>query len=116
MPDQQPSLTEWLEAKKKLEDKLEAAGVVYEEYGELWALLDVVTGADLESIRAKQFEQDARDLCIDIKASSEKNVARVSDFLRKFAVHLVGQVIPDQGKGKLEERVDTLVALSSGIE
>jgi hypothetical protein len=105
MPEVQPTMPEWLQAKRQLEQKLKDAGITEEQYIELFGLLDTVTGADPEQIRNQQFQNDARDLCVEVQAAY-KNASKGSAFLRRFAVHVARCLLPEQER--IEELVDSI--------
>ena len=117
MPETQPTMPEWLDAKRQLEQKLKDAGITEEHYIELFSLLDTVTGAEPEQIRNSQFrEQAARQLCIEAKASpTEKNLYAVSKFLRQFAEHCAQHLFPDLEQEQLRQRVDTISDLEEEV-
>jgi hypothetical protein len=111
MPETQPTMSEWLQAKQQLEAKLKASGISAEQYIELWSLLDTVTGADPEQIRSSQFQNDARDLCVEIQAAY-KNAPKASAFLRRFAEHVARSLLPEQEA--IKERVDGIPEMFQG--
>lgn len=110
--NQHTDLTDWLAAKHTLQQKLKTAGISEEAYSELSDLLNIVTGTDLEAARAAQFRDDAHDLCIQIKAASEKNIVQASAFLRLFATYIAGKLLPDLDEQQIDEEVDALHPMS----
>lgn len=105
------TLQDFLSLKQELEGQLKEHGIELDKIRGLMDQLQQYAGdeAQLAQMRNEQFHQAAYDLAVDISAASNKNVDRISAFLRKFARYVVSSVLRmETANVSLEDLLDRI--------
>lgn len=101
-------LGDYLELKDTLTSKLQEHGISLEQIQDILPELEVYVSdcENLDQLRRMQFSDAARTLGIEISAATQKNVEKISVFLRIFARHVATSVLEMDAHLPLEEMLD----------
>lgn len=89
------SMDEILSDLEAIQEQLKKLGITPSQAEQLQDLMNAYIGAKEEVIknRDSQFSENAYQVLAELKAISNKNTEMLSRFLRRFAVHIVKQVL-----------------------
>lgn len=105
------TLQDFLRLRQELESELKEHGI---ELSKISGVLDqlelyVDDCANLEQLRNEQFHEAAYIIGVEVSAASNKNVDKISAFLRTFAYHVATSVLAmDTTSAPLEDIVDRI--------
>lgn len=111
---EKPSMPDLLQQLEYVKAKLRMAGIPPEIVDSVLSSIDAYTNLREEIIKTReaQFHDEAYDLATELQAASNKNVARLSRYLRQFAEYVVTHTRGQDGP--VNDLVDHIPPMAEG--